>query len=83
MKQIKVTGKGELSVAPTITEVILTIEGLEDEYYQALSNSADEANAIKAILLENGLKKEAMFPRLLKKPPLNAPNFLTSSNFIR
>jgi uncharacterized protein YggE len=60
MKQIKVTGKGELSVAPTITEVILTIEGLEDEYYQALSKSADETNEIKAILLENGLKKEAV-----------------------
>lgn len=58
MRKITVTGKGKLVVAPDITEVTISINGLEEEYYLALAKSVDESNLIKAILIEHGLKKE-------------------------
>ena len=60
MRRITVTGKGRLIVSPEITEVTLVINGLEDEYYQALAKSVDQSNLLKMILIENGLKKESL-----------------------
>ena len=60
MRRITVTGKGRLIVSPEITEVTLVINGLEDEYYQALAKSVDQSNLLKMVLIENGLKKESL-----------------------
>ena len=60
MRRITVTGKGRLIVSPEITEVTVVINGLEDEYYQALAKSVDQSNLLKMILIENGLKKESL-----------------------
>ena len=60
MKKITVTGKGRLIVSPNITEVTLIINGLEDEYHQALARSVDETNVLKLVLVQHGLDKETL-----------------------
>ena len=44
---IKVTGKGKLSVRPDTTRLLLTVEGTEPEYEEALARSARQTESLR------------------------------------
>ncbi len=50
MRTIRVTGKGVLKVHPDMTRIVITLEGVEREYGEALKRSAEETEQLKDTL---------------------------------
>ncbi|NLG05575.1 MAG: SIMPL domain-containing protein [Clostridia bacterium] len=48
-RTIRVTGKGNLSVKPDMIRLIMTIEGMQEEYDKAVEQSASMTEAIKDV----------------------------------
>ena len=46
-RTIRVIGKGKLSVKPDTIRLIMTVEGVSEEYDQAVKESADMTNMLK------------------------------------
>ena len=46
-RTIRVIGKGKLSVKPDTIRLIMTVEGMSEEYDQAVKESADMTNMLK------------------------------------
>ena len=57
-RTIKVTGKGTLSVKPDTTRLLLTVEGTELEYEQALERSAKQTKSIRSGLAGLGFAED-------------------------
>ena len=57
-RTITVTGKGKLSVKPDTTRLLLSVEGTEPEYEQALARSASQTKSIRTGLRELGFAAE-------------------------
>ena len=57
-RTIKVTGKGKLSVKPDTTRLLLTVEGTEPEYEQALERSAKQTKSIRSGLAGLGFAED-------------------------
>ena len=57
MKTIRVTGKGKLKVHPDMTRITMTLGGLRPEYGEALKRSAEDTEALKALLEPFGFEK--------------------------
>ena len=57
-RTIRVTGKGNLAVKPDTIRLIMAMEGMADEYGQALKLSAHMTEYLKQILLDLGFVKE-------------------------
>ncbi len=57
-RTIKVTGKGKLSVKPDTTRLLLTVEGTELEYEQALERSAKQTKSIRSGLAGLGFAED-------------------------
>lgn len=55
---IKVTGKGKLSVKPDTTRLVLSIEGTEHEYDEALSLSSKMTGNVKSTLEKFGFERQ-------------------------
>ncbi|MDE6221892.1 MAG: SIMPL domain-containing protein, partial [Lachnospiraceae bacterium] len=59
-RTIRVTGKGNLSVKPDTIRLIMTMEGMKEEYDAALAESANMTEYLKQIFSELGFEKEAV-----------------------
>lgn len=57
MRTIRVTGKGMIKVHPDMTRIVMTLEGIEPEYAEALKRSAEETEQLKDTLEPFGFKR--------------------------
>ena len=57
MRNIRVTGKGQIRVKPDQTRITLSLEGLYPEYSEALRRSAEDTEKIKDLLTELGFAR--------------------------
>ena len=57
MRTIRVTGKGMMKVHPDMTRIVITLEGLEPEYGEALKRSAEETEQLKDTLAPFGFER--------------------------
>ena len=57
-RTIRVTGKGNLSVKPDTVRLIMTMEGMKEEYDAALAESASMTEYLKKIFSDLGFDKE-------------------------
>lgn len=57
MRTIRVTGKGMIKVHPDMTRIVMTLEGIEQEYAEALKRSAEETEQLKDTLEPFGFKR--------------------------
>lgn len=57
-RTIKVTGKGKLSIKPDTIRLIMTVEGLEKEYEDAVRISAAMTEDIKKLFVKRGFSKD-------------------------
>ena len=53
-RTIRVIGKGKLSVKPDTIRLIMTVEGMSEEYDQAVKESADMTNMLKEMFAKLG-----------------------------
>lgn len=59
-RNIRVTGKGKLSVAPDHTLLHLSLTGTEKEYDEALHRSSVETEALRNLFMTLGFRKEEL-----------------------
>lgn len=59
-RTIRVIGKGKLSVKPDTIRLIMTVEGMSEEYDQAVKESADITNMLKEMFAKLGFEKSAL-----------------------
>ena len=59
-RTIRVIGKGKLSVKPDTIRLIMTVEGMSEEYDQAVKESADMTNMLKEMFAKLGFEKSAL-----------------------
>lgn len=57
-RTIRVTGKGNLSVKPDTVRLIMTMEGIKEEYDAALEESANMTGHLKQIFSDLGFARE-------------------------
>ena len=57
-RTIRVTGKGNLSVKPDTVRLIMTMEGMKEEYDGALEESANMTEYLKQMFSELGFERE-------------------------
>ena len=57
MRTIRVTGRGMMKVHPDMTRIMITLEGLEPEYGDALKRSAEETEQLKDTLAPFGFER--------------------------
>lgn len=57
-RTIRVTGKGNLSVKPDTVRLIMTLEGMKEEYDAALAESANMTEYLKQIFSDLGFESE-------------------------
>ena len=57
-RTIRVTGKGNLSVKPDTVRLIMTMEGMKEEYDAALAESANMTEYLKQIFSDLGFEME-------------------------
>lgn len=57
-RTIRVTGKGNLSIKPDTVRLIMTIEGIKEEYDMALEESAKMTGNLKKIFADLGFERE-------------------------
>ena len=55
-RTIRVIGKGKLSVKPDTIRLIMTVEGMSEEYDQAVKESADMTNMLKEMFAKLGFE---------------------------
>lgn len=56
-KELKVTGKGKVSIKPDLIRVRIEIGGTESDYASAVQASSDATNAVKDSLVKLGFEK--------------------------
>lgn len=66
---IRVTGKGKLSIKPDTTCVLMTVEGREAEYSDALQKAAEAAEQIRSIIISLGFAAEELKTNSLDVEP--------------
>lgn len=57
MRTIRVTGKGQLSLAPDLTRITMTLEGLCPEYSETLCRSSEDTEALRELLSRFGFAR--------------------------
>ena len=57
-RTIRVTGKGNLSVKPDTVRLIMTMEGMKEEYDAALAESANMTEHLKEMFSDLGFERE-------------------------
>ena len=57
MRTIRVTGKGQLSLAPDLTRITMTLEGLCPEYSETLRRSSEDTEALRELLSRFGFAR--------------------------
>ena len=57
MRTIRVTGKGQLSLAPDLTRITMTLEGLCPEYSETLRRSSEDTEALRELLNRFGFAR--------------------------
>ena len=57
MRTIRVTGKGQLSLAPDLTRITMTLEGLCPEYSETLRRSSEDTEALRELLSRFGIRQ--------------------------
>ena len=57
MRTIRVTGKGQIKVHPDMTRITITLEGLHNEYGDALRHSSEDTEQMKDIISEFGFER--------------------------
>ena len=57
MRTIRVTGKGQLSLAPDLTRITMTLEGLCPEYSETLRRSSEDTEALRELLSPFGFAR--------------------------
>lgn len=57
MRNIRVTGKGQIKVKPDMTRIMITLEGIYPEYNDALRHSAQDTERLKDILSAFGFER--------------------------
>lgn len=57
-RTIRVTGKGNLSIKPDTIRLVMTMEGMEQEYNKAIQCSADMTEQIKSMFERLGFVKD-------------------------
>ena len=57
MRSIRVTGKGQLKLSPDTTRISISLQGLEQDYGEALRRSAEEAQALRRLLEGFGFRE--------------------------
>ena len=57
-RTIRVTGKGNLSVKPDTVRLIMTMEGMKEEYDAALAESAHKTEHLKQMFSDLGFERE-------------------------
>ena len=58
MRTIRVTGKGQLKLSPDTTRISISLQGLEQDYGEALRRSAEETQALRHLLAGFGFREE-------------------------
>lgn len=58
MRQIRVTGKGQIKVHPDTTRITITLEGRSLDYGETLKRSSDDTEQLKATLEPFGFGRE-------------------------
>ncbi len=58
MRTIRVTGKGQLKLSPDTTRISISLQGLEQDYGEALRRSAEETQALRQLLADFGFREE-------------------------
>ena len=57
MRTIRVTGKGQLSLAPDLTRITMTLEGLCPEYSETLRRSSEDTEVLRELLSRFGFAR--------------------------
>lgn len=57
-RTIRITGKGKLSVKPDTIRLIMTIEGVHEEYDKAVQTSAEMTEGLKDLLEQPGVDRD-------------------------
>jgi uncharacterized protein YggE len=60
MRTIRVTGKGQLSLAPDLTRITMTLEGLCPEYSETLRRSSEDTEALRELLSRFGFARSEL-----------------------
>lgn len=60
MRTIRVTGKGEIRVKPDMTRILLSLEGTDRNYTEALRKSSEETEALKTLLTRFGFERSEL-----------------------
>lgn len=58
IKTIKVTGIGELDIAPDTTEIHVSLTDVKKKYSEALADSASAVEALQEAFMQCGFAKE-------------------------
>lgn len=57
-RTIRITGKGKLSIKPDTIRLIMTIEGVHEEYDKAVQTSAEMTEGLKDLLEQPGVDRD-------------------------
>ena len=57
MRTIRVTGKGQLSLAPDLTRITMTLEGLCPDYSETLRRSSEDTEVLRELLSRFGFAR--------------------------
>ena len=57
MRTIRVTGKGQLSLAPNLTRITMTLEGLCPDYSETLRRSSEDTEVMRELLSRFGFAR--------------------------
>ena len=59
-RTVRVTGKGVLKLRPDVTRLTLTLQGTDPDYSETMRRSAEDAEALRALLLDLGFAWDAL-----------------------
>lgn len=60
MRTIRVTGRGQLKLSPDTTRISISLQGLEQDYSEALRRSAEETAALQRLLFPFGFQAKEL-----------------------
>ena len=56
MRTIRVTGKGQIKVHPDMTRIVITLEGIDTMYGEAIRRSSEDTEEMKELLVPFGFR---------------------------
>ena len=59
-RTVRVTGRGALKLRPDLTRLTLTLQGTDPDYSETMRRSAEDAEALRAVLAELGFAWDAL-----------------------